>query len=193
VDDVEEDIDRIDVRRVLAGDPGGFEGIVRRCQAPLINLAYRFVRDRGRAEDMAQEAFLRIFRQLARFRGDSAFSTWMFSVALNVYRSALRRRTLPSVPLDAIAGLLSRSAPHLALEDAQREELVRRAVAALPPRYRDALTVFYFKEMDLAETARILNVPEGTAKAWLHRGRKRLQRKLGGLVSSTPVAREAHA
>jgi RNA polymerase sigma-70 factor (ECF subfamily) len=193
VDEVKEDLDLIDVRLVLAGDPRGFEGIVRRWQTPLINLAYRFVRDRGRAEDMAQEAFLKVFLQLARFRGDSAFSTWMFSVALNVYRSALRRRVLPSVPLDAIAGLLSRSAPELELADSQREELVRRAVAALPPRYRDALTVFYFRDMDLAETARILNVPEGTAKALLHRGRKLLQRQLGGLAPSTSSTREAHA
>jgi RNA polymerase sigma-70 factor (ECF subfamily) len=190
---MEEDIDLVDVRRVLAGDPGGFEGIVRRWQAPLINLAYRFVRDRERAEDMAQEAFLRVFQQLARFRGESAFSTWMFSVALNVYRSALRRRDLPSVPLDAVAELVGRSATHLALEEAQREDLVRRAVASLPARYRDALIVFYFRDMDLAETARILQVPEGTAKALLHRGRKLLHRKLGGLVSTTPAAREAHA
>ncbi len=193
MDDREDDLDLVDVRRVLAGDSGGFEGIVRRWQGPLINLAYRFARDRGRAEDMAQEVFLKIFQQLARFRGDSAFSTWMFSVALNVYRSSLRRRALPSVPLDAIAGLVSRSAPQLALEEAQSEELVRRAVAALPPRYRDALTVFYFKDMDLAETARILNVPEGTAKALLHRGRKLLHRKLGGLVSTASTVREAHA
>lgn len=193
MDGVEEDIDRIDTRRVLAGDPRGFEGIVRRWQAPLINLAYRFVRDRERAEDMAQEAFLKIFQQLARFRGDSAFSTWMFSVALNVYRSSLRRRALPSVPLDAIAEMASQSRPQLALEDSQREELVRRAVAGLPPRYRDALTVFYFRDMDLAETARILNVPEGTAKALLHRGRKLLHRKLGGLVATAPTVREAHA
>jgi RNA polymerase sigma-70 factor (ECF subfamily) len=191
---VEEDLDLIDVRRVLAGDPGGFEGIVRRWQGPLINLAYRFVRDRGRAEEMAQEAFLHVFRQLARYHGDSAFSSWMFTVALNVYRSALRRRTLPSVPLDAIAEAVSRERPpQLELEDAEREELVRRAVAALPPRYRDVLTVFYFKDMDVAETARILQVPEGTVKAWLHRGRKLLRSKLGGLAPAPPVVLEAHA
>jgi RNA polymerase sigma-70 factor (ECF subfamily) len=193
VGSMEEDIDLIDVRGVLAGDPERFAGIVQRWQAPLVNLAYRFVRDRERAEDMAQEALLRVFQQLARFRGDSAFSTWMFSVALNVYRSTLRRRDLPSVPLDAVAELAGQTAPHLALEEAQREELVRRAVAGLPPRYRDALTVFYFRDMDLSETARILQVPEGTAKALLHRGRKLLHRKLGGLVSTTPAAREAHA
>jgi RNA polymerase sigma-70 factor (ECF subfamily) len=186
---VEDDNDLIDVRRVLAGDLGGFEGIVRRWQAPLINLAYRFVRDRGRAEEMAQEAFLHVFRQLPRFRAESAFSSWLFSVSLNVYRSALRRHALPTVPLDVIAGAVSRERPaQLVLEDSEREELVRRAVISLPPKYRDALTVFYFKEMDLAETARILEVPEGTAKAWLHRGRKLLRRKLGSLA---PVSSEA--
>lgn len=188
------DQDLDDVRRVLAGDLAGFEGIVRRWQAPLVNLAYRFARDRGRAEDMAQEAFLQVFRQLSRFRGDAAFSTWLFAVALNVYRSALRRHRPPTVPLAALAEMAGRERPsHLVLEDAEREELVRRAVAALPPRYRDALTVFYFHDMDLAETARTLSVPEGTAKAWLHRGRKLLGRRLGGPLTAAPAARSAPA
>jgi RNA polymerase sigma-70 factor (ECF subfamily) len=185
---VEADADLSDVRSVLAGDLGAFEGIVRRWQAPLITLAYRFVRDRARAEEMAQEAFLQIFKQLARFRADAAFSSWLFAVALNVYRSALRRRSLPLVPLD-----LAGDRPGQVqwdLEVCEREELVRRAVATLPPRFRDALTIFYFKEMDLAETARILAVPVGTAKAWLHRGRKLLQRRLGALAPVKAASRE---
>jgi RNA polymerase sigma-70 factor (ECF subfamily) len=188
-----DDTDLLDVRRVLAGDLDGFEGIVRRWQGPLVNLAYRFVRDRGRAEEMAQEAFLKAFRQLARFRGDAAFSTWLFAVALNVYRSALRRRAVPSVPLAAVAEMVSGERPlERALEEGEREELVRRAVGALPRRYRDALTVFYFQDMDLAETARILAVPEGTVKAWLHRGRKMLARELGG-PEATPAKRKVLA
>jgi len=191
---VQADRDLIDVRRVLAGEFDAFEGIVRRWQAPLINLAYRFVHDRGRAEEMAQEAFLQIFKQLARFHGEAAFSSWLFAVALNVYRSALRRHSLPTVPLELVH---ERAGPgRLALgelEDAEREDLVRRSVASLPPRYRDALTVFYFKEMDLAETARILKVPEGTAKAWLHRGRTLLRRKLGGLLTVTVSSLEVPA
>lgn len=188
------DADLSDVRRVLAGDPDGFEGIVRRWQAPLINLAYRYVRDRGRAEEMAQEAFLHVFKRLDRFHGDAAFSSWLFAVALNVYRSALRRHSLHVVPLDLVLERAGRERPaHRQLEEAERDEIVRRAVAALPSRFRDALTVFYFKETDLAETARILNVPEGTAKAWLHRGRKLLQRKLGGLVASVPSSKEVSA
>src|SRR5262249_35384347 len=117
----------------------------------------------------------------------------MFSVALNVYRSSLRRRALPSVPLDAVAEMVGRSAPQPALEEAQREELVRRALAALPPPHRHAPAVFHFKDKDRAEPARILKVPEGTAKALLHRGRKLLHRKLGMLGSVPSSAWEAHA
>ena len=77
--------DAADVARVLAGDVSAFEAIVRRWQKPLINLAYRFCRDRGRAEDMAQEAFLRAYRSLATWRKDAAFSTWLFALATNLF------------------------------------------------------------------------------------------------------------
>jgi RNA polymerase sigma-70 factor (ECF subfamily) len=190
---VETDQELLDVRRAQAGDALAFESIVRRWQAPLVNLAYRFVRDRGHAEEMAQEAFLRAFKQLSQFRAESAFSTWLFAIALNVYRSALRRQRVPFVPLDAIAELVSHRSQHLAIEAAERDELVRRAVASLPARYRDAVTVYYFREMDLNETARILNVPPGTAKAWLHRGRELLRRKLGSALATAAEISEAHA
>lgn len=185
------ELDRIDVERVRAGDLAGFEGIVRRWQSPLINLAYRFSRDRGRAEEMAQDAFALVFRRLDRWNGQSAFSTWLFAVALNCYRSAIRRRPVSTVPLDALAELAERRPAQFALENEEREELVRRAVASLPPRYRDALTVYYFREKDLAETAQILAVPEGTAKALLHRGREMLRQKLERLIKPQLVIREA--
>ena len=74
----------------------------RRWQGPLVNLAYRFCRDRARSEEMAQEAFLRAFRFLDRWRGDAAFSTWLFALATNVYRSQLRRRRIETLTLDEI-------------------------------------------------------------------------------------------
>ena len=95
--------DQADVERVLAGDISAFEGIVRRWQGPLINLAYRFCRDRGRAEEMAQEAFLRAYRALAQWRKDAVFSTWLFALATNLYRSELRRIPALTVSLDDIA------------------------------------------------------------------------------------------
>jgi len=76
--------DQADVEKVLAGQIAAFEHIVRRWQSPLVNLAYRFCRDRDRAEEMAQEAFLRAYRALGRWRKDATFSTWLFALATNV-------------------------------------------------------------------------------------------------------------
>jgi RNA polymerase sigma-70 factor, ECF subfamily len=150
---------------------------VRRWQSPLINLAWRFCRDRGRAEEMAQEAFLRAFRNLAQFRGDSAFSTWLFALATNLYRTELRR--VPAMPL-SLDEIAEPTDPHLAgtaFEDASRDESVRRAVLALPAKYRDAVLLFYFHEQDVPATARTLGLPEGTVKARLFRGRELLRAK----------------
>jgi RNA polymerase sigma-70 factor (ECF subfamily) len=91
--------DDADVARVLAGDLGGFEGIVRRWQGRLINLAWRVCRDRARAEDMAQEAFLNAFRALRTFRGEATFSTWLTAIALNTCRSRLRAEGPPLLGL----------------------------------------------------------------------------------------------
>src|SRR5208283_5038666 len=172
--------DQADVERVLAGDIPACEGIVRRWQGPLINLAYRFCRDRGRAEEMAQEAFLRAYRGLGQWRGDAVFSTWLFALATNLYRSELRRipaRTV-SVSLDDIAEPADTRVSDGGLEDQDRDLAVRRAVGALPSKYREALILYYFHDMDVATAARSLGLPEGTVKARLFRGREILRGKL---------------
>ena len=175
--------DQADVERVLAGDVAAFEAIVRRWQRPLVNLAYRFCRDRGRAEDMAQEAFLRAYRSLATWRRDAAFSTWLFAIAANLYRSELRRIPAATVSLDAVAEPQDTRAIDGGLEDEDRDRAVRRAVYALPPKYREALVLFYFHDMDLAATAKGLGLREGTVKARLFRGREMLRGKLPRLLS----------
>jgi RNA polymerase sigma-70 factor, ECF subfamily len=168
--------DEADVDRVLGGDAAGFEGLVRRWQRPLVNLAFRFCQDRGRAEEMAQEAFLRAYRSLGTWRRDAAFSTWLFAVATNVYCSELRRIPPRPVALDDIP---EPSQPDPAVrDDAYRDRLIRRAVLTLPAKYREALTLFYFHDMDISAAARSLSLPEGTIKARLSRGRGMLLRKL---------------
>lgn len=170
--------DQVLVTRVVAGDTAAFEGIVRRWQSPLVNLAWRFCRDRGRAEEMAQEAFLRAFRNLSSFRGDSAFSTWLFSLATNVYRTELRRMPASPLSLDEIAEPPDpRLSAAIAFEEDSRDESLRRAVLALPPKYRDAVLLFYFHEQDVPAAARTLRIPEGTVKARLFRGRELLRSK----------------
>jgi RNA polymerase sigma-70 factor (ECF subfamily) len=172
------DQDAADVQRVVAGDLSAFEGIVQRWQHRIVSLAWRFCRDRAMAEDMAQEVFIKVYRALGSFRGDSTFSTWLTSIALNTCRSRVRTDRRHAASLDPACTVAEGAGTEQALEDRQRDEAVRRAVLTLPERYRDAILMFYFGEKDLAETARLLGIPEGTLKARLHRGRELLKRKV---------------
>lgn len=182
--------DQAAVERVLAGDISAFEEIVRRWQSPLINLAYRFCHDRGRAEEMAQEAFLRAYRGLSQWRKDAAFSTWLFALATNFYRSELRRTPAYTVSIDDVREPADSRASDGGLEDHDRDMAVRRAVFALPPKYREALILFYFHEMDVPAAARSLGLPEGTVKARLFRGREILRGKLPRVLA-VPRLKEA--
>jgi RNA polymerase sigma-70 factor, ECF subfamily len=166
------------VDRVLRGDVAAFAEIVERWQDPLVALAYRFCHDRSRAEDMAQEAFVRAFRALHQWRREAAFSTWLFALATNVYRAELRRRRVPLVSLDDVADPVDSFDLAGDHEDSLRRAAVRRALDALPARYRDTLVLFYFHEMDVERAAASLGVPVGTVKARLSRGRDLLRRKL---------------
>jgi len=168
--------DEIAIDRVLEGDTAAFSTIVERWQGPLVNLAYRFCRDHGRAEDMAQEAFLRAFRGLGSWRRDAAFSTWLFALATNVYRTEMRRFMPETVEMDeAVTPVVSLE---VTANEADRRSIVQTALRSLPPKYRDPLILFYFHDKDIATTARSLELPEGTVKARLSRGRAFLESKL---------------
>ncbi len=174
------------VDRVLGGDVEAFVGIVERWQKPLINMAWRYCRDRGRAEELAQEAFIRAWRGLGQWRRESSFSTWLFSVAANVYRTELKRIPSIQLSLDQITEP-SRPFVHDAeLDGAARDEAVRRAVLALPDSYREPLILFYFHEMDLSAAAATMGIPEGTMKARLSRGRALLRQRFPKLQESLP-------
>ena len=182
--------DEADVGNVLAGDISAFERIVRRWQGPLVNLAYRFCADRGRAEEMAQEAFLRTYRTLGQWRKQAAFSTWLFALATNLYRSELRRIPVRVLPLDDVMELRDASACDGGLEQRDRDHAVRRAVFALPAKYRDVMILFYFHDMNVTAAAQSLGLPEGTVKARLSRGREILRGKLLRLTTA-PRLKEA--
>jgi RNA polymerase sigma-70 factor (ECF subfamily) len=173
--------DLTDIARVLAGDVQAFEGIVRRWQGPLVNMAWRYCRDRGRAEEMAQEAFLRAWRGLSQWRRESSFSTWLFALAANVYRSELKRFPTETLPLEAAPEPAGLATQHGELVAQLSQDAVRRAVLALPLRYREPVVLFYFHEMDVAAAARTLGIPEGTLKARLSRARTLLRQRFPGL------------
>ena len=172
-----------DVRRVLAGNTDAFSGIVERWQSRLINLAWRFCRDRSMAEDMAQDAFVKAFKALHTFRGEALFSTWLISLSLNCYRSSLRSRAPVSVDLDLWRPTGLEPSALTAIENRERDELVRQLVSTLPRRYRDAMVLFYFQEKSVAEAARVLDIPEGTLKARLSRARDLVGRRYAARMS----------
>jgi RNA polymerase sigma-70 factor (ECF subfamily) len=150
------------IESVLHGDTAAFASIVERWQGPLVNLAYRFCRDRERAEDMAQEAFLRAYRGLGSWRRDGALSTWLFALATNVYRDEIRKYAPPSVPFEDY--VVTERSEEDAADEADRR-LVRSALQSLPPGYRDPLLLFYFHDQSVAAKAASLQLPEGTFKA----------------------------
>jgi RNA polymerase sigma-70 factor (ECF subfamily) len=174
--------DRIDVRRVLAGERNAFEGPVRRWRAALINLAYRYSRNRGEAEEMAQEAFMHAYSKLANYREEAPFGAWLLAVARRQYVSHLRRTASRAIRAESIDRLAERlpAGPDVAAERG-RAELVRQAVTTLPGRYRDAVVLYYFHEQDVAAASNTLGIAVGTLKARLHRGRALLRRRFPAL------------
>ncbi len=174
--------DLADAERVLAGDASAFEGIVRRWQGPLVNMAWRYCRDRSRAEEMAQEAFVRAWRNLAQWRRESSFSTWLFALAANVFRNELKRIPVMNLPIEEVAEPAEPPTQGNLLEERARQESVRRAVLALPLQYREPVLLFYFHEMDVGAAARTMGLPEGTVKARLSRAREMLRRRFPQLL-----------
>lgn len=176
--------DAADVSRVLAGDVAAFEGIVRRWQGPLVNMAWRYCRDRSRAEEMAQDALVRAWRGLASWRRESSFSTWLFALAANVFRNELKRFPTVTLPLEEAPEPAQPAGQHDELYQRNLGERLRQAVLTLPPRYREPVILFYFHEMDLSAAAATLRMPEGTMKARLARARELLRRRFPQLNQS---------
>jgi RNA polymerase sigma-70 factor (ECF subfamily) len=113
---------------------------------------------------------------------------------VNVYRSLARRNKAPEVPISDEQPLVGPIDTALEVETAQRDEMARRAVCSLPGKYRDALVLFYFHDLDVAEVGRVLGLPVGTVKARLHRGRAQLERRLRRILGpgvQAGVAKEA--
>ncbi len=173
------------VQAVLNGDIDAFESIVERWKRPLVNLAYRYCLDRSRAEDLAQEAFLRAFRYLRSWRRDAAFSTWLFALASNVYRTELKRLPPRVESLDRVA-VAGGPEPEALLGRREIASAVRAAVAALPGRYREPIIHYYLHEQDLALSAAVMGIPEGTFKARLARGRALLRDRLARWSGGKP-------
>jgi len=176
--------DRVLVRRAQQGDQAAFAELVTRHQRYVYNLAYRLLRETGEAEDLAQEAFLRVWRGLGNFRGEARFTTWLYRIVTNLCYNrlaSLRRQLLDAGEggVDALA-LPSDGDPPAVVEVAERRAFLHRQIVALPDKYRLVITLFYLQEFSYQEIAQVLDLPLGTVKTHLFRARERLKRQLQG-------------
>jgi RNA polymerase sigma-70 factor (ECF subfamily) len=175
------DIDALVVGRARQGDRAAFAGIVRHYDARLRALAYRLVRDRDRMDDVLQEVYVKAYRGLPRFKGDSALGTWLYRITYNACLDDLRRRpAVAAVPYepDAAAAVVD---PGIGPADvaALRHDLAV-ALDRLPPDQRAAVMLVDAYGLDYADAAGVLGVRVGTVASRLSRARAALRDALGG-------------
>ena len=161
------------------GSDEAFAELVDRYRAPVVRLAYRLTHDPDEAKDIAQDAFLRAYRGLRDFRTDRPFARWHFVIARNASLDSIRRRKRTS-SVDAVPDEDQSPTPE---ESALRNDeavRVREAVAALQPRYRAALELYYVRGLRYREIALELGIPLGTVKTYISRAKRKLREELEG-------------
>lgn len=173
------DEDRMLVDRARRGDQEAFRSIVEKYERRLIGLVWGLVGDRADAEDVAQDAFLRAFRGLGSFRGQSSFRTWLFQIALNAARSFRqgRERRVEAGGVGPVDPETAAAAGSLEQGLIARDRL-RRALEELPAEQREAVLLRDVEGFDYREIAELLGVPIGTVESRIFRGRARLKQAL---------------
>jgi RNA polymerase sigma-70 factor (ECF subfamily) len=172
------------IERYRLGDPSAFDEIFERYQRMVFNLALRLSGDAERAADLSQEIFLRVYRHVGRFKGQSSLKTWIYRVSVNCCRSRLARRRLPiQSPADPGIDLLERVRDTGAGPERQaiaRERLgqVMAALRELPAPYREAVVLRDVEELTYEEISEVLDVRLGTVRSRIARGRDRLRQLL---------------
>lgn len=188
------------VEELKAGSEEAFAYLVAVYQHPVFNLVSHVVEDGTEAADVLQEVFVKVFRGIRQFHGESSLKTWIYRIAVheasNHRRGWLRRHWREAFSLDASRPdsdrVLARSAerpetPFQALEHAERQELVRRALGSLARPYRHVVVLREIEELSYGEIAEILAISQGTVKSRLIRGRELLKRKLTGRLGKHDV------
>ncbi|MEM9208868.1 MAG: RNA polymerase sigma factor RpoE [Pseudomonadota bacterium] len=180
------------VRRVQKGDKGAFDLLVLKYQHKIVNLVMRYVRDPDQAMDIAQEAFLKAYRALPRFRGDSAFYTWLYRIAVNTAKNHLaaqRRRPMDveldlqdSEQYDLHAKLKETDTPEGVTLSEELNQTVQRAIEALPEDLRTAIVLRELEGMSYEEIAQTMDCPVGTVRSRIFRARDAIGKKIGNLV-----------
>ena len=180
------------VKRVQKGDKGAFDLLVLKYEHKIVNLVMRYVRDPETALDISQEAFIKAYRALPRFRGDSAFYTWLYRIAVNTaknYLASQRRRPM-DVELDLQdpeqyglhAKLKETDTPEAISISRELQEILERAIHALPDDLRTAIILRELDGMSYEEIAETMDCPVGTVRSRIFRARDAIGKKIGTLI-----------
>ena len=177
------------IASILAGDTQLYHELIRPHERSVYMMALSFMKNEADAEEIAQEAFLKAFRNLSTFRAESKFSTWLISITLNEARSRLRRQTLAR--MDSLddppeeGGVVSpallrdwREIPSEAVERGEVRQMLQEAVGSLPETYRQVFQLRDVEEFSVKETAEALGISIPSVKVRLHRARMMLQKEL---------------
>lgn len=171
------------ISRVLKGEQNAYAELVNRYQAYVFTLVLRMIKSREDAEEVAQDVFIKAYRSLADFRGESKFSTWLYTIANTTSITFLRKKKLEVHSLDnekvfEVADSRDSGLRANMVEQKSRVNMVNEAIAMLSPDDAEIITLFYKAEQNLEEISRILRLETNTAKVRLHRARTRLKEKM---------------
>ena len=164
------------IERARAGDHDAFADIVTRHEGMVFSLAFHFFDDRARAEEIAQDVFLQLYRNLDTIESDSHLLFWLRQVTTRRCIDVTRRARLKAVSLDDAEPI---HAPHGVDRDPLRDRNLRKLVAELPDVQRTVVTLRYQEDLDPSEICRIVNMPVNTVKSHLHRALQALRQAAG--------------
>jgi len=171
------------ISRVLKGEQNAFAELVNRYQSYVFTLTLRMIKSREDAEEVAQDVFIKAYRYLADFRGESKFSTWLYTITNTTSITFLRKKKLEIHSLDnekvfETADNQDSGFSSNLIEQKSRINMVNEAIALLSPDDAEVITLFYKAEQNLEEIGKILRLESNTVKVRLHRARTRLKEKM---------------
>jgi RNA polymerase sigma-70 factor (ECF subfamily) len=189
----EANVDQLLVERVQKGDKRAFDLLIQKYQHRIVSLVSRYVSDPSEAQDVAQEAFIKAYRAIKRFRGDSAFYTWLYRIAINTAKNWIvaKNRRPPSSDIDAVDAeqygisdrLRETSTPENELLREEIERTVFATIANLPEDLRTAIMLREMDGMSYEEIATTMECPIGTVRSRIFRAREAIDEKLKPLLS----------
>jgi RNA polymerase sigma-70 factor, ECF subfamily len=181
------------IARFQLGDVQAYDILVRRYKDQLLNFVYRFVGNRTDAEDIVQETFLRVYRNKHMYKEIAKFSTWVYTIAGNLAKTELRRRKRHRI--FSVSNFVNEDrdfdipdrdhSPERKVDSNMQEKIIQKAIEKLPIKFKEVIILRDIQEFAYEEISQILNIPLGTVKSRVNRGRLKLQEDLKFLFDNT--------